>query len=89
MSSEGNSTIFVSIVQRTGIFYSFETATFRFDDMYNLTVAVQDQKGKWHEATVAKSVANFFDENGVLVSDAFEKEVRKLHDSLTREKKRK
>lgn len=58
--------------------------------MYSISIEVQDAPGKmWREASFSRSVANFFDENGVLVSDVFEKEVRKLHDSLSKDRKRK
>ncbi|CAG0920594.1 unnamed protein product [Notodromas monacha] len=62
----------------------------RFDDMYTLTIAVLDgPSGKGRESSVTRSVANFFDENGVLVAELFEKEIRKMHDSLNAERKRK
>jgi len=62
----------------------------RFDDLYELQLEYQAAKSsKTVEATLAKSVAEFFDENGTLLAERFEGEVRKLHDSLLKEKKNK
>lgn len=45
-------------------------------------------KGKTKkDASFIKSVANFFDEEGVLLYDLLEPEICKLHDSLLKEKK--
>jgi signal peptidase complex subunit 2 len=61
----------------------------RFDDMYTLTLAVKNPKnGKWRDLSMTKTVAHFFDENGVLVFDNLEKEVLKMHDSLAGDKKK-
>lgn len=43
--------------------------------------------GQVRDVRTEKSVANFFDDNGYLCQDLFEREVKKLHSSLLSEKK--
>ena len=60
----------------------------KFDDKYDLIVVFKDGKtGAKREQTFNKSVANFFDENGLLCMDLLEDAVLKLHKSLSNDKK--
>ncbi|XP_068172795.1 signal peptidase complex subunit 2 [Antennarius striatus] len=62
----------------------------RFDDQYTFRMSFSDRKsGVSREAEFTKSVSVFFDQNGTLVMDQFERSVCKLHDFLSSDKKSK
>lgn len=62
----------------------------RYKDKYNLTLVARNKKDRSRrESSFEKSVALFFDENGTLVLENVEKEVLKLHASLSSNKKNK
>ena len=58
--------------------------------MYQLHISYTDGQTKaTRNASFSRSVATFYDDNGILSFEAFEPEVRKLHSSLTSDKKEK
>nr|XP_061811958.1 signal peptidase complex subunit 2-like [Nerophis lumbriciformis] len=62
----------------------------RFDDQYTLRVAFGDgAKKTWRESHTTSSVAAFFDRNGTLAAERFDKCVSELHDTLAVDKKSK
>jgi signal peptidase complex subunit 2 len=61
---------------------------YRFDDVYDLILAYYDGKsGKMRESSFHRSVADFFDENGLLCMDKVESAVLKMHKTLSSDKK--
>ncbi|XP_068601562.1 signal peptidase complex subunit 2 [Brachionichthys hirsutus] len=62
----------------------------RFDDQYTFRVSFTDGTSRSRrDAEFTKSVSAFFDADGTLVMDQFEKSVSGLHDALSSGKKRK
>jgi signal peptidase complex subunit 2 len=62
----------------------------RFDDIYQVCLEYKSPvTGKMNEANLSKSVANWFDTNGVFLAEKFEAEIVKLHDSLLEGRKNK
>ena len=62
----------------------------RYDDMYHLHITyINGQTKQTRKTSLSKSVASFFDENGSIYLEHFEPEIRKLHTSLTQERKAK
>uniref|UniRef100_A0A3B4AM67 Signal peptidase complex subunit 2 n=1 Tax=Periophthalmus magnuspinnatus TaxID=409849 RepID=A0A3B4AM67_9GOBI len=62
----------------------------RFDDQYSLRVSFTEGRSRVsRDVEVTRSVSEFFDDNGTLVMDQFEKCVSRLHDSLLSDKKTK
>jgi len=58
----------------------------RYDDMYELYLACTEGT-RTREVSFSKSVANYFDENGYLCREIFEKDFVKLHSSTRHGKK--
>lgn len=55
----------------------------KYDDKYELVLTYTDSKTKKsRDAKSARSVGQYFDENGVLLMEQVEPEVTKLHNSL-------
>lgn len=87
--------IFLRAVQKdpTGVdkdkLWTVSSCLKRFDDIYHLCVEYRAPNGRVSEANLSKSIANWFDTNGVLLFEKFESEVVKLHDSLLSDKKNK
>ncbi|XP_023022748.1 signal peptidase complex subunit Spase25 [Leptinotarsa decemlineata] len=62
----------------------------KYDDKYNLVLAVVDGKTKQRRETSSKkSVANFIDANGSVVNELVEAEVSRMHNSLLSDRKEK
>ena len=60
----------------------------RFDDMYTMMLTFYDGKtGQTREDSFNRSVADFYDDNGVLCMDLVEAAVTKLHKGLSSAKK--
>ena len=69
---------------------AFLDCYFRYSDQYHLALAVKSKSDNTsREASFVKTVALFFDEAGSLVRENLEKEVLKLHGSLSSNKKNK
>ena len=62
----------------------------KYDDLYELILEYKDGKTKKvRKASSKRSVAQFFDDNGVLLMDQVEHEVTKLHNNLLSSRKSK
>lgn len=60
----------------------------QYDDKYTLAISYTDGTSKQERsAQTTRSIADFFDENGYLCPDLFDREVIKLREGLTGEKK--
>ncbi|KOB65160.1 Signal peptidase complex subunit 2 [Operophtera brumata] len=57
------------------------------DDKYNLVLSLRDAHGKYREASITKSFANFIDTNGLVAQNLVINEVTKIYNSLSSEKK--
>ncbi|XP_020280375.1 probable signal peptidase complex subunit 2 isoform X1 [Pseudomyrmex gracilis] len=88
--------IFVVMIQRDPAGFNpdliWEASSYlkKYDDKYNLVLSVRSaSSGAINETTVTKSVANFIDINGVVITDLVEAVVTSMHDSLTAQRKEK
>lgn len=88
--------IFVSAHQKdpAGVdpanFWEASSSLKKYDDQYELVLSLRDGKTKKvREAKSKRSVAQYFDENGVLLMEQIEPEVTKLHNSLLSGRKNK
>ncbi|CAH1098801.1 unnamed protein product [Psylliodes chrysocephalus] len=62
----------------------------KYDDKYTLSLVFVDGKTKQkRETSIKKSVANYVDVNGNVVTDLVEAEITKMHNSLLSERKEK
>lgn len=87
--------IFVSVYQKDSsgeAVNSWEASSSlnKYDDMYELVLLYKDGKTKKvREAKSKRSVAQYFDDNGVLLMELVEPEVTKLHNGLLSGRKNK
>jgi signal peptidase complex subunit 2 len=58
----------------------------KYDDKYMLTLSVKDSKNV-REVSTTKSCANFIDVDGIICQDLISAELKRLHNSLSSEKK--
>ncbi|KXJ19715.1 probable signal peptidase complex subunit 2 [Exaiptasia diaphana] len=60
----------------------------RYDHLYTLTMSFKDGETKRErEQTLSKSVASWFDRDGILIPEFFDRDVNELHKSLCSDKK--
>lgn len=59
----------------------------KYDDKYTLTLSVKDTKGV-REVSATKSVANFIDVDGVILTDLVGNELKRLYNSLNNAEKK-
>ncbi|XP_065206023.1 signal peptidase complex subunit 2 [Planococcus citri] len=88
--------IFVTVVQRDpsgfdpDIVWEASSTLEKYCDKYNLSLVTKSRKDDTErETSFSKSIALFFDDNGTIVPENVEKEVLKLHASLSSSKKNK
>ena len=65
-----------------------DDSAFRYDDQYTLSMTYTDAASKkTRTSQITKSVASFFDENGVLCMDLYQPEVKMLKNNVSVSKK--
>eukprot|EP00112_Aurelia_sp_Birch-Aquarium-sp1_P016044 Seg36.8 transcript_id=Seg36.8/GoldUCD/mRNA.D3Y31 product="putative signal peptidase complex subunit 2" protein_id=Seg36.8/GoldUCD/D3Y31 len=68
--------------------WKIATSLRRYDHMYHIMVQYEDGKTKKSkEVEMLKSVSEWFDENGLLLSHKFETEIKNIQSGLCGEKK--
>ena len=71
-------------------FWEASSSLKKYDDMYELVLTFRDGKTKKvREAKSKRSVAQYVDENGVVLMEHIEPEVTKLHNGLLSSRKNK
>jgi Microsomal signal peptidase 25 kDa subunit (SPC25). len=79
----------LAVQELTFTFIVWLSFDYRYDDMYNLVLQYKDTKtGVTRSEQFNKSVANYFDETGLLLPDLVENDVSRLHNSILAEKKK-
>ena len=84
--------IFVSVYEKdvAGVDWEASSSLNKYDDQYELILSYKDGKTKKvREAKSKRSVAQYFDDNGVLLMEHVEPEVTKLRNSLLSGRKNK
>ncbi|XP_037977270.2 signal peptidase complex subunit 2 [Plutella xylostella] len=61
----------------------------KHDDKYHLVLVLRDTNGKFREASINKSFANYIDSSGVVAQATVTSEITRLYNSLLSEKKEK
>ncbi|CAB3980701.1 signal peptidase complex subunit 2 [Paramuricea clavata] len=88
---EQNFIVFANEKDKAGMgpdhLWSVRSSLKRYDDIYELILSYEDGETKRkEEQSLKKSVASWFDENGVLLFDIFLNDIKEMHKGLKKEK---